>query len=585
MNINEKIRDSIRQACDVLNYPTVDFTLEHPDIMSQGDFACNIAMLLARPLKKSPVDIAKQIVEKINENKIDGVEKVEVAGPGFINFYLTPIYFSQGLKEILHKKEDYGKNNNLESQKTIVEYTDPNPFKDFHIGHLMNNTIGESISRLTEARGAQIVRVCYQGDVGLHVAKTIYGVKKMLINTPKIKKEFFGNFFGWGKNPKIWGQAYAFGAKAYEEDEQAKKDITDINKKVYLRLDKEINHIYDIGRKVSLAEFEKIYKILDTTFNDYFFESQTTEFGTNLVLQNIENGVFERSDGAIIFKGEKYGLHTRVFINKEGLPTYEAKDLGLAKLKYDRIPYGKSIIITASEQTDYFKVLLKALEVIYPDLAKHTIHIPHGMLRLPSGKMSSRTGQVITGESLLKEIKDNVLLKMVDRKISNKEKKQIAEIVAVGALKYSILKQTPGKDIIFDFEKSLSFEGDSGPYLQYACVRAKAILMKAKEENIQPKIRLNRHLVSEVSEKMRELPKMLMRFPEIVERAGQEYSPHYLATYLTELSSVFSTFYATETIVDKNDPESPFRLALVEAFLIVMKNGLNLLGIKTPASM
>jgi arginyl-tRNA synthetase len=597
--IQEQIKDLIIQAVESLgilkeNIPA--FTLEHPDIMSQGDFACNIAMLLARPLKKSPVDIAKQIIEKINENKIDeacpvvnnsdysttGVEKVEVAGPGFINFHLTPAYFSQGLKEILHKKEDYGKNNNLESQKTIIEYTDPNPFKDFHIGHLMSNSIGEAISRVVEANGANIIRICYQGDVGLHVAKTIWGVQKMLKDKIVSKKEFFGNFFGLGKNPKIWGRAYALGSQSYEKDEEVKKEITDINKKVYLRLDKEINKIYDTGRKVSLAEFEKIYQVLDTKFNDYFFESQTTEFGTNLVLDNIDNGVFERSDGAVVFKGEKYGLHTRVFINKEGLPTYEAKDLGLAKLKYDRIPYDKSIIITASEQTDYFRVLLKALEIIYPDLAKHTIHIPHGMLRLPSGKMSSRTGQVISGESLLKEIKDNVLLKMVDRKIPNKEKKHIAEIVTVGALKYSILKQTPGKDIIFDLDKSLSFEGDSGPYLQYSCVRAKSILAKAKEEKIQPKIRLNRHLVSE---RVRELTKMLIRFPEIVERAGQEYSPHYLATYLTELASSFSTFYATETIVDKNDTDSSTKVAITEAFSIVMEKGLDLLGIKVPNEM
>jgi arginyl-tRNA synthetase len=169
-----------------------------------------------------------------------------------------------------------------------------------------------------------------------------------------------------------------------------------------------------MGRKVSLKEFEKIYKVLDTKFDEYFFESQTTEFGTDLVLVNIDNGVFEKSDGAVIFKGEKYGLHTRVFINREGLPTYEAKDLGLAEIKYKRVPYERSIIITANEQFDYFRVLLKALSLIYPNLAERTIHLPHGMLRLPSGKMSSRTGNVITAEALISDIKDLVKEKIQD---------------------------------------------------------------------------------------------------------------------------------------------------------------------------
>jgi arginyl-tRNA synthetase len=169
--------------------------------------------------------------------------------------------------------------------------------------------------------------------------------------------------------------------------------------------------------------------------------------------------------------------------------------------------------------------------------------------------------------------------KMKDRQMTEKKKAQVAEVVAVGALKYSILKQVAGKDIIFDFDKSLSFEGDSGPYLQYACVRAKSILEKAKKEGIKSEINSGKEI------KTGDLPKLLIRFPEVVERAGKEYSPHYLATYLTELASTFSAFYAKETVVDKNDANSPYKVALTEAFSIVMKNGLNLLGIKVPNKM
>jgi len=561
------------------------FTLEHPDEMSHGDYACNVALVLAKNLKKNPLEVAKQIVEKLEvlrQTQDDvNIQKISIAGPGFINFYLSPKYFVEEVKEVLNKGEKYGQNNILRGQRTIIDYTDPNPFKDFHIGHLMTNVLGESLCRIMEANGAKVARANYQGDVGIHVAKAIWGAFKMLNDKPETKQDFFGSWFGLGKNPKIWGQAYAEGAKAFEDNELAKKEITDLNKKIYDRTDKKVNKLYDIGRQVSLKEFEKIYKILGTKFDFYFFESEVDDIGKEIVLKGLADGYFEKSDGAIIFRGEKYNplLHTRVFINSQGLPTYEAKELGLTKEKYHRFPYDRAVAITGNEINDYYKVILQAASLVMPDLAKKMIHIGHGMLRLPSGKMSSRTGQVITGEFLLAEIQKNVLEKMKDRQMSEKEKSQVAEIISIGALKYSILKQMSGKDIVFDFDKSLSFEGDSGPYLQYSYVRAKSILEKARKEGIKPEINSSsQNLVGE-------LPKLLIRFGEVVARAGQEYSPHYLAIYLIELAGSFSTFYATETVVDKSDVNSPYKIALTKAFSIVMQNGLNLLGIKVPDRM
>jgi arginyl-tRNA synthetase len=193
--------------------------------------------------------------------------------------------------------------------------------------------------------------------------------------------------------------------------------------------------------------------------------------------------------------------------------------------------------------------------------------------------MSSRKGNVITGVSLLDQVKQVILEKMKERNFAPDEQEKIAEVISIGAVKYSVLKQAPGGDIIFDFDKSLSFEGDSGPYLQYACVRAKSILEKAKNEGIKAEIK------SEQNIEVGELAKLLIRFPEVVERAGKEYAPHYLATYLTNLASTFSTFYAQNKVVDKTDANSPYRVALTAAFSIVMKNGLNLLGIKVPEKM
>ncbi len=545
-------------------------TLEHPEELSHGDYSCNIAMVLAKQVAQNPRELAEKIVAEINERKPKEVFKVEVAGPGFINFYLSPEFFILQNKEILKAGEKFGSNKNLKGEKTVVEYTDPNPFKEFHIGHLMSNTIGESIARITEVNGAKVKRACYQGDVGLHVAKAIWGIQK------KSK----GNI----KNAYELGQAYAMGAASYEENETAKGEIIEINKKIYSHDDKEVNKIYDFGRKISLKYFEEIYKVLGTKFNNYFFESKTGIFGKEIVEKNIGK-VFEKSEGAIIFKGENYGLHTRVFINKEGLPTYEAKELGLAKIKYDKTKYDKSIIITGNEVNEYFKVLLKAMSFIFPDLASKTLHISHGMLRLPEGKMSSRTGKVITAVSLLNDVKEKVFEKMDGRGMNKKEKEEIAEKVAVGALKYSILKQVNGKDIIFDFDKSISFEGDSGPYLQYSYARARSILRKSKEEKIYP-VKWNSEFnrVKKVVD-ICDLEKIIYRFPEVVARAGGEYSPHYIATYLIELASAFNTFYGQGKIVDKEDAESPYKVVLTESFSIVLKNGLNLLGIQAPERM
>lgn len=557
------MKNSIKEALRSLSITADDIHLEHPADLSFGDYSSNVALAQAKELKMKPRDLAEKIANEIGTRKIKEIEKVEVAGAGFINFFLSKEFFAESTGEVIKAGENLGMNESLKGQKIIIEYTDPNPFKEFHIGHLMSNTIGESISRIIEFHGAEVKRACYQGDVGLHTAKAIFGLLK-------IGDGAIGDI-------RKLGEAYSIGARAYEE-EAFKNEINEINKKIYDRSDKEINKLYDWGREVSLEYFETIYEKLGTKFNFKFFESETGSFGKKIVEENIKNGVFEKSDGAIVFKGEKYGLHTRVFINSEDLPTYEAKELGLAKIKHDKYPYDISVVITGNEINDYFKVLLRVMEIIFPELAQKTKHISHGMLRLPTGKMSSRTGDVITAESLIADVEKLTEEKIKDRNYGKALGREIIEKVSIGAIKYSILKHTVGGDIIYDFEKSISFEGDSGPYLQYSCARAKSVLEKAKEEGIKAS-------VGKMMTETLELEKLLYRFSEIVERAGKEYSPHYIASYLIELAGSFNSFYAKHKIVDKEDETSPYKVAIATAFATTMKNGLKLLGIQAPERM
>ena len=543
----EKIKNIILKA---VGKDVPDFAVEIPGDKNHGDYSTNIALVLAKQIKKSPIETANLIKEKIGVN--DLFKKVEIAGPGFINFFIKDKFFIDNLKII---DKNYGKGKEQKNKKVIIDYTDPNPFKEFHIGHLMSNAIGESLSRIFEFEGAKIKRVCYQGDVGMHVAKAIFG---------KIKNK-----------DKSWGEAYAFGATAFEESEESKKEIIEINKKVFDKSDLEINKLYSQGKKISLERFDEIYKKLDTKFDYFIFESQVIDIGKKIVEDGLKKGIFEKGEnGAVIFKGEKFGLHTRVFINSEGLPTYETKDLGLAKIKYQKYKYDQSVVVTANEQSDYFKVMLCAMKQVDEKLAAKTKHIGHGMLRLTDGKMSSRTGKVITGESLIEKVEELVKDKISTRELSEKEKAEITEAVAIGAIRYSILKQSIGSDIIYYFDKSISFEGDSGPYLQYSYTRAVSILKKAKTEKIKASFK---NFPKEITQ----LEKSLSYFPEVVLQADKKYEPHLLVLYLTELAGTFNSYYAKNKIVDNQDQYSSYRVALTEAFAVVMKNGLWMLGIKT----
>ncbi len=547
-----QIKESLKKVLAELNLPVAEIKIDFPEDFNHGAYTTNVAMALAKQVGEKPIDLAEKIAGKLRSNLLargggpEGVSEVKVASPGFINFFLTPEFLASVVSEVNQAGKSYGLNQSRVGQKVILEYTDPNPFKEFHIGHLMSNTIGEAFSRLVEASGAEVKRACYQGDVGMHVAKAIWGAR--------------------GKNLSVkeLGEAYVAGSKAYEENEEAKKEIIEINKKVYDRSDEEINKIYDWGRKVSLDYFETIYQKLGTKFDFYFFESETGKFGAELVKENVGQ-VFEAGEnGAVIFSEQKSGLHTRVFINSEGLPTYEAKELGLAKIKYDKYPYDLSVVVTGNEINEYFKVLLKALSLIYPELAAKTKHHSHGMLRLPTGKMSSRAGNVISAEALIDEAKTMVR--------DNEE-------VAIGAIKYAILRQAPGKDIIFDMEKSLSLEGDSGPYLQYALVRARAVLKKAQDNDLH---QLTENGPAEFVHGP--LEQLLLQYPEVVARAQTELAPQHLVTYLTSLAGAFNAFYAKETIVDQT-PASVYRTSLTQAVAHVLHSGLTLLAIPTPEKM
>ena len=546
-----------------------DFQLSEPEFSNLGHFTTNAAFIVAKRDKISPIEAAERLKASIIESAPKGfIDRIDVVKPGFLNFWLTGKAMQESFAKIAADKK-YGTGAVMKGEKIIVEYTDPNPFKEFHIGHLMSNAIGESISRLIEAQGANIKRLSYGGDVGLHVAKAMFGVllKKDKISDVRKADE--------KEQLKFWADAYVSGSAEYEVNENSKKEIDGLNKIIFEKTNEEINALYDWGRTVSIKHFQETFTRLGTKFSKNYWESEVFAEGMKAVTKGLAENIFEKSEGAIVFKGEQYGLHTRVFVNSRGIPTYEAKELGLAIKKYKEFKFDKSIVITANEQNDYFKVLLKVMDLLMPKVAGKTIHISHGIMRLASGKMSSRKGNVITADSLLDQIKAK-LGERINKEdgLSVEEREAVTESIAVGALKYCVLRQGPGQDIVFDFDKSLSFEGDSGPYLQYAYVRALNILGKAGKVRKADYKFLN-------SEEEFALIRKLVVFPEVVANCAKSLASSGLAGYLYDLSKLMNRFYEAKHVLNSEPGIREARIALVNAVASVLKTGLNLLGIQT----
>ena len=580
--MEERIRRAVEAALKKAGAQNVAFTVEWPADPSHGDYSTNVALKAFGPIhhgnfedtlgKKSsrviyqyrpglekfqnPREFAEIIASALKDALAEDAARVEVAGAGFVNVSLSRVAIGRALVRAVSEGETWGKGTENDGQRVMVEYTDPNPFKEMHIGHLMSNAIGEAIARLIEFSGARVMRANYQGDVGPHVAKALWGLKEAKVAEPASASEL--------------GKAYAHGARAYEESETAKVEIDAINRAVYRGEDRELMELWRKGRDISLAAFEEVYRTLGTKFDYYFFESETSSMGLVAVRDGLAKGLFETSEGAVIYRGEKKGLFTLVFVTSQGTPTYEAKEIGLAFLKEERWPSDRSVIITAAEQTGHFAVARAALAEVAPLLGAKTTHVPHGLLRLSSGKMSSREGNVITALSLINDLAKKAARKNPDP--------AIADAVAVAAVKYMILRQAAGADVVFDPEKSLSLEGDSGPYLQYAYVRAKSVLAQTRAENAS--------IYGSILEGPAEpylIERLIVRFPEVVLRARSELAPHHVTQYLTTLAGEWNSFYAKERII--GGEHEACKLTVARAFANTMRNGLTLLGISAPGTM
>ena len=559
--MKEKIVQKIKDALTQLGVEIETFSVDYSADTKFGDFSSNVALVVAKKLEKKPHDTANQL-KALLSGQLDDIEKIEIAGPGFINFFVSRNFIKKQIISAINNPDEWSMNDEKKKEVILFEYTSPNLFKPLHVGNLVGNIIGESISRLLENSGATVHRINYPSDIGLTVAKGVWGLQQTNGNPDDIH---------------ALGEAYRYGNDKYENDPISKNEIESVNRALYGESNSILTDLRMRGITTSRRRLAELCRILGTSFDIEFFESQVSSVGKKIV-ENSVGVVFSESNGAIIFDGERYGLHTRVFINSQKLPTYEAKDLGNFILKQDRYPnWTSSMIVTGNEQTEYFKVLHKAINCLYPETVDKTLkHIPTGFLALTTGKMSSRKGNILSGESLLEEVRQSALEKLQETRAE--DPKNLSSDIAVAALKYQILRQKVGANIVFDKQRALSFEGDSGPYLQYTHARIISVLKKAEQAGISlsiDRVPKNRYGVENI----------LYKFPDIASSATDDYSPHKLITYLTILASEFNTFYAKEKIAEPSDEFSGYKIALTKTTGLILKRGLYLLGIVAPEKM
>jgi len=558
MQIHQHVQDNLRKAVShAYGLEREDIELSHPADLSHGDYASNIALQLAKQLNDAPRNIAEKIASSID---IDGVvEKVEIAGPGFINFFIK----KEALLEVLVKfDDDFGISKSGSYGRVMLEFGQPNTHKMPHIGHLFSYIYGESLARLLEAVGVEVYRVNYQGDVGPHVAKCLWALQQYDLSYPKSLEDRI----------TLLQQMYQQGSAAYLDDPAAKEAIDDLNKKIYAQ-DASIKDLWIKTRQWCLDYYKEFESKLGIRYDRSYLESEVFAKGMQIVKDNVGR-VFEISEGAYVFRGSNHGLHDRVFVTSRDTATYEAKDLALEILKMREQPNDLLIITTAHEQNEYFKVVFKALETISPDLSGKLLHIGFGMVNLKTGKMGSRTGHIIGAIDLV----DGVI-GQIKGKFGLSE--ELSGQIGIGAVKYSFLKTNPLQDTIFDLEESISQEGNSGPYLQYTYARCKSILSKAEEVSLSIK-----PLMGELSDEESILLRTIYQFPEYVELAAKQYAPNLVAGFLYELAKTYNSLYQKSPILTEEDPDKrQLRLTLTNASSQVLKQGLMLLGIDAPERM
>lgn len=521
--------------------------LTRPDAQF-GDYTTNIALKLAKQLGQNPRVLAEKLAEKLAET--GDYHSIEVAGPGFVNVTLK----SEALLALTRKEPVPSR----PGQSVVIETNNPNPFKAMHVGHAFNAILADTIANLLAVSGAGVRRVSYHGDVGLHVGKSMYSLLRYvegdvskLTAIPEAERNTF------------MSRMYAEGSAAYKNDETAKAAIIILAEQSFVLDDPLYKEIYELCKAWSFEQIDALVARLgNLPTSARFLESLADSKGVEIVKTHTPE-VFLESNGAYIFEGSKYGSFDNAFVSSTGRGLYAARDLGLMQLKQDLFGPDKSYIVTAEEQRDYFKGVIAAAGLALPELKGVTVNIAHGTVKLSTGKMSSRSGDVLEVSWLFDQFAEAIRVRGGEP----------TDDIIAGALRYQFLRVRIGGDVVFDVNDAVSLTGNTGSYLQYAHARARRILEKVEAAPT----------ISEVHAEDRPLVRKLGEYHEIITLATKTLEPHHICNYLFELAQEFNRYYEKNQVVGSD--HEYHRAGLVGLYADTLQAGLFVLGITAPHKM
>ena len=599
MKISDKITSAAKQAIGQLYGQEVSenqIQLQE----TRPEFEGNLTLVVVPFLKmsrKKPEDTAREIGQKLMELAPDVVQRFNVV-KGFLNLVIAPAQWI-GLLQDIKADERFGFRPVTENSPLVmIEYSSPNTNKPLHLGHVRNNLLGWALANVMEANGNRVVKTNIVNDRGIHICKSMLAwLKYGNGETPETSGK---------KGDHLIGDYYVAFDKHYREqvkelmaqgmDEETAKQEAPLIKAAHEMLvkweqnDPEVRALWKKMNEWVYAGFDETYKALGVSFDKIYYESETYLEGKEKVMEGLDKGFFyRREDGSVWADLTKEGLDEKLLLRSDGTSVYMTQDIGTAKLRFRDFPIDKMIYVVGNEQNYHFQVLSILLDKLGFKWGKDLVHFSYGMVELPNGKMKSREGTVVDADDLVATMIQDAREMSADKvnkleNITEEEAQEIARIVGMGALKYFILKVDARKNMLFNPEESIDFNGNTGPFIQYTYARIRSILRKAAEQGIE--IPENLPTDAELSDKEISLIQHLNDFPGVVRQAGSDYNPSCIANYCYELVKEYNQFYHDFSVLKEEDKaKQAVRLALSAAVSQVVKNGLGLLGIEVPERM
>ncbi len=560
--IKNEIKNNIENTIKDLYDIEVEVVIERPKSIEMGDLAIPVFML-SKHLKKSPVVIANEIAEKFKSEIVESVEVVN----GYINVFLNKnIFTTETLLKVLKESTEYGSSDSNSDKTVIVEYSSPNIAKPFHIGHIRTTLIGAALYNTFKKRGYDTVGINHLGDYGTQFGKLIVAINN------------------WGDKDVIEKNPIPELLKLYIKfHEEAEKDssLDDEARNWFTKLengDSQAQELWQWIRDVSLIEFNKVYDMFNISFDSYAGESFYSDKMPAIINEMKEKQILVTDDGAGIVKLEDYGMPNALITKRDGSTMYITRDLAAAEYRYNHYKFYKNIYVVGYQQELHFKQWMKIHELMGNEWVKDCIHVPFGTVSLEDGNLSTRAGRVL----FLEDVLNNAIAK--SKEILEEKQSQIKDVdtvskqIGIGAVVFQELFINRKKDYSFSWEKTLSFEGETGPYIQYTGVRIKSMIKDFDFTTSDLKF-------NDVSLELWSIISTLMNFEEVLDYTLDKYDPSQLAKYVLELASDFNKFYANTKIFVEDSEDRYFNLAICKAVLTVLEEGTKILGIIIPEEM